>query len=136
METVSISGFGGSYEWVCQRMLQLGMEWLKAHADFNFSAYFGFKHIYGIVAIDDKNPQRVLAEELDNLITTGDPILIGFGVTGAMHQAVIGHLSYIHKNGYRKWLEELHKRIDHVQLRARDVHVFLHVFTLCQIMLD
>ena len=100
MKTASISGFGGSYEWACQRMLQLGMEYLKAHPDFDFSnAYTQFRNIAGI-AITNTNP----AKELD-FAMMADPRLDG--ATGAMHQAVVNHLAYIHRHGYDKWIKEL-----------------------------
>ena len=99
MRTVSISGFGGSYEWGCQRMLQLGIDWLKRNPQFDFSVYKSFRGIYGIVTTEDGK-----AKELDELLLNGDSKLKANGVTGAMHQAVISHLAYIHEHGYEDWL--------------------------------
>lgn len=102
MKTVSISGFGGTYEWGCQRMLQLGLAWLKEHPQFDFAgAYVTFKNVYGVAS-----PQNGSAEELDKAMMD-DPMLKEYGVTGAMHQATLGHLGYIHHHGHEKWLEEL-----------------------------
>lgn len=53
--------------------------------------------------------EDLLAKELDDLITTGDPRLKENGVTGAMQQAFISHLSWIHSHSYTEWLEELQK---------------------------
>jgi hypothetical protein len=98
MKTIDISGFGGSYEWGCQRMLQLGIQFLKENPDFDFSGYKNFKNIIGIFAKEPENGKR-----LDEAIMN-DIELKKHGVTGAMHQAVIQHLAYIHKNGYEKWV--------------------------------
>lgn len=102
MRTVSISGFGGSYEWGCQRMLQLGIAWLKEHPNFSFNhAYKQYKNITGVaIAVGDD------AEALDKAIMD-DPKLKEFGVTGAMHQFVVNHLAYIHRHSYEKWLAEM-----------------------------
>jgi hypothetical protein len=104
MKTVSISGFGGSYEWGCQIMLELGIEWLKKNPDFDFSVYKSPRRVYGLVITEDQR-----AKELDKVLTSGHPKLKEFGVTGAMHQAVLGHLAYIHRHGRDAWIAELGK---------------------------
>lgn len=102
MQTVSISGFGGSYEWGCQRMLQLGIEFLKTRPDFDFkNAYKQFQNVTGIAISETSD-----AEALDAAIMD-DPVIKENGATGAMHQAVVNHLRFIHENGHDKWLEEL-----------------------------
>lgn len=102
MITFSISGFGGSYEWGCQRMLWLGLEWLKQHPEFSFDkAYRQFENVGGLAIAENAQ-----AKELDTAIVD-DPRLKKFGVTGAMHQFVINHLAFIHHKGYEKWCEEL-----------------------------
>lgn len=94
MKTVDISGMGGGYELCCQTMLLRGMAFLAQNPDFTFDkAYSEFKGIYGLCISQSEG-----AKTLDDVITKGT------GCTGAMHQAVVGHLSYIHKNGYEKWL--------------------------------
>lgn len=99
-ETVDISGMGGSYEWGCQTMLRAGIKFLKEHPDFHFD-YQGFKNVYGIVWTDTPWGKKL------------DKVLLGATApdspTGAMHQAVISHLMYIHKHGYEKWLEHFPK---------------------------
>lgn len=100
MLTIDISGMGGSYEWGCQRMLQLGLEFLKENPTFDFSGYKNYKNITGIFSEEPPDGKR-----LDDAIMN-DPTLKEYGVTGAMHQSVINHLSYIHKNGYDKWLHD------------------------------
>jgi len=99
--TVDISGMGGGYERSCQLMLRAGIEYLKDKPDFVWD-YKKYENIYGICWSDSEQ-----ANELDKVLmdATGE-----FGCTGAMHQCVISHLSYIHKNGYDKWLEDCKDR--------------------------
>lgn len=99
MKTIDISGMGGSYEAGCQLMLLQGLKYLKEHPDFDFSVYKSFKNIYGICEGEGDK-----AKELDEVITKGvEP-------SGAMHQAVISHLAYIHKHGHDAWIAEATKR--------------------------
>lgn len=98
MKTFNISGFGGGYEATCQKMLLRGIAWLKEHPQFSFQGYHTLKNIYGICSADTKE-----AKELDTVITDG------LESTGAMHQAVIGHLAYIHQHGYENWIAEIEK---------------------------
>ena len=99
MKTIDISGMGGSYEAGCQLMLLRGLKYLKEHPDFDFSVYKSFKNIYGICEGEGDK-----AKELDEVITKGvEP-------SGAMHQAVISHLAYIHKHGHDAWIAEASKR--------------------------
>ena len=95
MRTIDISGLGGSYEAGCQKMLLNGLRYLKRHPNFDFSVYKTYKGIYGICEGEGRE-----AEALDKAINKG------VDSTGAMHQAVISHLAYIHKNGYEKWITE------------------------------
>ena len=95
--TVDISGFGGSYEWGCQTMLAAGENWLVAHPDFDFSCYKGFQNVYGVL-IPDKESAGI---ELDRAIIDA---VKEQGATGAMHQAVVGHLFLIHRDGRDAWL--------------------------------
>ena len=101
VETVDISGFGGGYEKACQLMLRAGIKFLKENPDFHFD-YQGFKEVYGLCWSDTP-----WCKELDKVLF--DSTEKSGGATGAMHQAVIGHLTYIHKHGYKKWLEEFPK---------------------------
>ncbi|MBA7700649.1 hypothetical protein ES703_109371 [subsurface metagenome] len=95
MKTIDISGMGGGYEAGCQLMLLRGLKYLKEHPDFDFSVYKSFKNIYGICEGEGDK-----AKELDEVITKGvEP-------SGAMHQAVISHLAYIHKHGHDAWIAE------------------------------
>ena len=94
-----ISGLGGSYEDVCRKMVKAGMEWFdeRPEACPQFSGYEG---VYGMISIDNKD-----AEMLSEAVTSsaGD-------CTGAMHQATIGHILYIHKVGWDTYVEEMKGR--------------------------
>ena len=96
MKTVDISGMGGGYELCCQTMLLRGMAFLAQNPDFNFEgAYETYRGIYGVCFSETEQ-----AKSLDEVITKNTDC------TGAMHQAVIGNLMFIHKNGYQAWLNE------------------------------
>ena len=99
MKTCDISGMGGDYEQMCQRILHRGIAylaevqppvemWGKATA---------LKNVYGILLTEGDD-----LKALENAI-----IRPGDDATGAMHQCVMGHLSYIHKHGHDAWLEGL-----------------------------
>ena len=100
MKTIDISGFGGSYEEMCQRMLRRGVKFLEDNPDFDFSGYKQYKDIYGICIAESED-----AKALDDAIMGGDDS----PPTGAMHQAVVNHLAYIHKYGYDAWIEAAQK---------------------------
>lgn len=100
MRTVDISGMGDSYEATCQKMLLNGMRWLKEHPQFNFeAAYRGLKDVYGICI-----PEKEEAKALDRAVCDG------MDATGAMHEAVISHLAYIHSHTYDGWLAAAEKQ--------------------------
>jgi len=92
MKTLDISGFGGSYESGCQKMLTNGLVFVAKEGKTN-AEYTTYENIYGICSADNED-----AKVLDAAI------LKGVDATGAMHQAVVNHLLYILKNGYEKWL--------------------------------
>ena len=94
-ETIDISGMGGGYERACQLMLKAGIKYLNEN-EFHFD-YYGFENIYGVLLTDTpwgKKLDKVLMDAVN-----GD-------CSGAMHQAVVSHLIYIHKNGFDKWLSQ------------------------------
>lgn len=94
-----ISGFGGSYEEACQKMVVAGLEWLDAHpqADPQFK---GYKNIYGII-----NEENDDAKALSKVVVDAS----GGDCTGAMHQASITHILWIKANGWDKYLTEIQK---------------------------
>lgn len=96
MKTIDISGMGGGYEHVCQRMLANGRKYLAEHPD--FSKELGYRQYEGVTGICLAT--TIGAKNFNQIIMFGIE-----DATGAMHQAVVGHLLYIAKNGEEKWLE-------------------------------
>lgn len=100
-ETYSISGFGGGYEDLCQKMLWRGVAHLEEHKP-PLEMWKGAKtynNVYGVL-ITEGDDLKALEEAI---------IKPEEDVTGAMHQAVMGHLFFIHQHGLDKWREELSK---------------------------
>lgn len=56
-----------------------------------------YENIYGVLSTEGDD-----LKGLEEAIIKKDD-----DVTGAMHQCVMGHLAYIHKNGTEQWLETL-----------------------------
>jgi hypothetical protein len=97
-----ISGMGGSYEEGCQLMLYLGLQWIKDKPLDIWKGTYSYKNIYGVLFTGNG------LKELED-IWDKDPFLDEYGYTGAMHQAVMGHLAYIHKHSFKQWLDEKEK---------------------------
>jgi len=97
-----ISGFGKhtGYEKACQNMLQAGFVFLETHKDKRKLEATAIENIYGVIDLKSKK-----AKELSQAVCKAHP-----DCTGAMHQAVMGHLFYIAKNGVDKWKEEIKKK--------------------------
>ena len=99
MKTIDISGFGGSYEAGCQKMLINGLKFLNEHPNFDWGAYKEYRGIFGLTIAESSE-----AKELD------DAVCQDVEPSGAMHSAVISHLAYINKHGYDAWLAEAEKQ--------------------------
>ena len=99
MKTVDISGFGGSYEAGCQKMLLNGLKFLNEHPNFDWSAYKEYRGVFGLTIAESCE-----AKELD------DAVCQDVEPSGAMHSAVISHLAYINKHGYDGWIAEAEKQ--------------------------
>jgi len=96
---VEISGFGKNtgYEQACQQMLQQGMDWIEAHPKPKLKGH-SYQNVYGIFEPDSKDAKAL-----------SEAVCKGVDATGAMHQAVMGHLFYIAANGIDKWKKEVTK---------------------------
>jgi len=96
-----ISGFGGKYERTCRDMLRAGLLWWDDHpeADPKFHSYKG---IFGILHEDNKDAKR-----LSKTIVKAS----NNECTGAMHQAVIQAIFYIHCFGWNKYVVEMSKYV-------------------------
>ncbi|MDP2364361.1 MAG: hypothetical protein Q8M94_11420 [Ignavibacteria bacterium] len=92
-----ISGLGGPYEECCRAMLKSGLEWWDTFPDAN-PEYYGFKNVYGICVCNNND-----ARDLDRAIHMG----ANWDMTGAMHQAVVNTILWIHKNGWDAYVKEM-----------------------------
>lgn len=99
MRSLDISGMGGSYEEGCQRILWLGLEWIKDKPLECWKGTFSYKNIAGIMVVGDG------IKELDEILKKDAMLDLG-GMTGAMRQFSLRHLHKIHDAGYHWWLEE------------------------------
>jgi len=106
-ETIDITGMGSGYERACQLALRAGIKWLGEHPDFKFRVKT-YANIYGVAKVETYGIREyeLLAKELDKAMMEA----VGGDMTGAMHQAVISHLRYIHENGYDEWLTKFSDR--------------------------
>ena len=103
--TMDISGMGGNYEATCQKMLAIGLKWIKDKPTsiWNRSGPTHAKskdgktiiEVYGLFQSNKqlKPLENIWHKEIKDY-------------TGAMHEAVMRHLTYIHKNGYDTWLKD------------------------------
>jgi hypothetical protein len=94
-----ISGFGGGYEDACRKMVVAGLEWCDSHPGADLS-YKEFKGIYGLTT--EESADMKLCQEAMCVPCGGD-------CTCAMMQATMGHLMFIRKNGWDKYVEEMDK---------------------------
>jgi hypothetical protein len=104
--TMEISGFGAdsSYELGCQRMLYLGIKWLKGKKLRVFDGMHGYPGIIGVESIEKSQ-----LGELDE-IWDKDPFLKEHGMTGAMVQFTLRHLKAIHEEGFDAWVKMLQEQ--------------------------
>jgi len=103
VKTIDMTGFGkySGYEFVCQLALWAGVDYLAKmdQPDKILDKTVEFKNIVGIA----ETPES--AAELEQIWSKMDKELF-MGWTGAQHQAVVGHLRFIGKNGIKKWHDE------------------------------
>ena len=93
-----ISGFGGGYEDACRNMVIAGLEYLDANPDSDIS-YKEYKNIYGLTTGESEDCKKMEKA----MLTVND------GCSGAQMQASKGHIMFIHKNGWDKYVEEMNK---------------------------
>jgi len=94
-----ISGFGGPYEDCCRLGLKLGCEWLDEHPNANLELKT-FQEIFGIC-----EPNTSDAKALSDHVCQGVERILGeeWGLSGAMHQAIMMALLYIKGNGWEAY---------------------------------
>jgi len=96
-----VSGFGGTYEESCRKMIKAGLEWFDDHpkADPLFTGYRG---IYGIISEDNADAKRL-----------SDVVVAAAGdcYTGAMYQVVaVRHILHAHDVGWKTYVEAMKTR--------------------------
>jgi hypothetical protein len=110
-----ISGFGGSYEAGCIAMVEAGIAWMDEHPEAD-PHFHGLQGVYGL-CLEDNDDAKALSEVITHapmphpvtgLLTTVEE----FGVTGAMHQACIGHVMAYKRLG---WEEYCRQRREHAE---------------------
>jgi hypothetical protein len=99
-EMGEISGFGGGYEAQCRKMLLAGVAWLDENPD-KWPKFDEHPQIFGITTPEDEG-----AKALDKAVCDAAG---SSGFSGAMHHAVVQHLTFIAKNGWDKYVEEMSK---------------------------
>lgn len=101
-QTIDISGMGGGYEDQCQRMLWRGVAHLAEAKPppKMWKQATTYQGIYGIMMTEGDALKALEAA----IIQPGDD------ATGAMHQAVMSHLAYIHRHGVEQWLQDAQKQ--------------------------
>jgi hypothetical protein len=95
-----ISGFGGSYEATCRKMLKSGLKWLDVHPEAD-PVFHGYKGIYGICVEDNEDAKALSKAIID--ASNND-------ATGAMHQAVISSILWIKKNSWKEYVAKMSNR--------------------------
>lgn len=96
INSFSFSGFGGSYEDTCQKMVWQGVKFLVENPDL-VPEFKTFRNVYGLAI-----PQNEAGKQLEIAIVKGHD-----DCTGAMFQCAVGHIQYIAENGYDKWYAEM-----------------------------
>lgn len=92
-----ISGFGGGYEAACRQMLRQGLKWFEEHPNAD-PQFHGFNGVFGLCMEDNEDAKSLSAA-----------VCAGVDPTGAMHQAVIGHLFAIRRMGWDAYVAEMSK---------------------------
>ena len=105
-DMAEISGFGGGYEDCCRAMVVAGLEWLDEHPTAE-PKYHGWKGVYGVIDEDNEDAKQLTKAVLDAAEKRG-------GSTGAMHQATIGHILWIRKNGWENYVKETRSSRDEI----------------------
>ena len=95
-----ISGFGGTYEEGCRKMVIAGLEWYDEHPN-AMPKFHGWKGVFGLI-IEDNSEAEALTKHMNDSIN-GE-------ATGAMMQACLGHVNYARQHGWDKYIGNGEKR--------------------------
>ena len=103
-EMSEISGFGGSYEAACRKMVIAGLEWLDEHPDADLK-FGGFEGVYGLITDESEDAEALTKHIIAAVSNSQDG-----GPTGAMHQAAIQHILFIKRNGWDAYVREMSQK--------------------------
>lgn len=106
-EMGEISGLHGNYEAACREMLIAGLEYWDKYPDLK-PQYKGTSpespiQIYGVLLRDNED-----AKTLSKIVC--DAANPDYGVTGAMHQAVIESIMWIRTNGWEAYVKAMSEK--------------------------
>lgn len=94
-----ISGFGGTYEESCRKMVISGVEWFDDNKNSD-PQFHGFKNVYGLI-IEDNDDAKKLTNYMNESINKES--------TGAMMQACLEHVKYVYQHGWDNYIKEMEK---------------------------
>ena len=105
--TCDVTGFGGSYEAIVQKMINAGTKWLDEHPTFDFKIDQS-PHIAGIASIKDQKDEQyqILADEFEKAMIAPDK---EYGISGMQHACALNHCKKIKELGREEWLLQLEK---------------------------
>jgi hypothetical protein len=100
-EMGEISGFGGGYEAICQKMLDAGVRYLLHDRPDLDPRFRGNSAIFGVI-LEDNDAAKALSKVVIDA-SGGD-------CTGAMHHAVVSRCLWIKRNGWDAYVQESSKQ--------------------------
>lgn len=95
-----ISGFGGTYEEGCRKMVVAGMEWMDNNKEAN-PQFSTVKDIYGLIHSEDEEAKQ-LTKHMNKAANNE--------ATGGMMECCVNHVRYAHQNGWDKYIEVMEKK--------------------------
>jgi hypothetical protein len=103
-EMSEVSGFGGTYEEQCQRMVLTGLLWIDRHPTSD-PRFFNYKNVYGLIEAGNLPARNLLNAILDTPVLTAsaDRTTARDQATSAMIHAVVNHCMYYKKHGWDAW---------------------------------
>lgn len=101
VKTVELSGRGGGYEEACQKLLWIGIDWIKDKPLEIWEKSDDGQRNEGISTVGVYSTEHDALKELDKKFWALD-----YGISGMQHWTAMGHLKMIHHYGYKWWIAE------------------------------
>lgn len=105
-EMGEISGFGGSYETACRKMVMRAATWLRAHEDADPT----FGEIEGVFGISDAFNDDAKQAREEMVKAAKDVSGNAGGPTGAMIHACTQHVVYISEYGWDEYKRQMESK--------------------------